>query len=93
MSDMSEAMASRLIASFPDLPLRAKKMFGCLCIYCSDQPVGWVSNGRFDLKHRPCCRDLLAGNLAVYREDLHEVPIPETAFGTPWLRDVLIKTA
>lgn len=25
------------------LNVRVKKMFGCYCLYCDDQPVGWLS--------------------------------------------------
>ena len=27
------------------LNVRVKKMFGCYCLYCDNQPVGWLHEG------------------------------------------------
>lgn len=32
------------------LPVQLKKMFGCLCVYCGGQPVGWLHGRVFSLR-------------------------------------------
>ena len=32
------------------LDVRVKKMFGCYCVYCDSQPVGWLSEEIFSLR-------------------------------------------
>lgn len=36
--------------AFGGLPIRLKKMFGCYCVYCDGQPVGWLSEEVFSLR-------------------------------------------
>ncbi len=33
-----------------DLNVRTKKMFGCYCLYCDGQPVGWIHDGVLSLR-------------------------------------------
>ena len=32
------------------LNVRVKKMFGCYCLYCDNQPVGWLHEGVLSLR-------------------------------------------
>ncbi len=32
------------------LDVRVKKMFGCYCLYCDNQPVGWLHEGVSSLR-------------------------------------------
>ncbi len=32
------------------LDVHAKKMFGCYCLYCDGQAVGWISEGSLSLR-------------------------------------------
>ncbi len=45
------------------LPVQLKKMFGCLCVYCGGQPVGWLHGRVFSL--REVGLSSLPGDLAV----------------------------
>lgn len=89
----NEIVANQLIGSFPDIQLSAKKMFGCYCVYCNLQPVGWISSGLFCVKNVQPCHNILASHLAVYNDAQCEIPVPNTDFGAPWLREVLLQTA
>ena len=33
-----------------DLDVRVKKMFGCCCLYCDGQAVGWIHDGVLSLR-------------------------------------------
>ena len=39
-----------LADALKDLNVRVKKMFGCYCVYCDDEPVGWLSEDVFSLR-------------------------------------------
>lgn len=93
MAATDQEVVGRLLASYPDLLLFTKKMFGCTCVYCNSQPVGWVSDGTFWLKHVPVCSAALAGQLPGYAASRRQLPVPESLFGAPWLREVLTQTA
>lgn len=38
------------LAALRGLDVRVKKMFGCYCLYCDDQPVGWISGETLSLR-------------------------------------------
>lgn len=50
MFNSEEEILQSLLSALSSLDVRAKKMFGCYCIYCDDEPIGWLSGNVFGLK-------------------------------------------
>lgn len=47
-----ESVVAEWMDRLKDLNVRAKKMFGCYCLYCDGQAVGWIPEQMFtDLSH------------------------------------------
>ncbi|MBE5038756.1 hypothetical protein INF35_13255 [Subdoligranulum sp. DSM 109015] len=70
------------------LNVRIKKMFGCYCLYCDDQPVGWLSGSTLFL------REVGLTDLPAVPEDkIQEIPIPLEACGQSWLPRAVQETA
>ncbi len=44
------AIVSEWMARLKDLNVRTKKMFGCYCLYCDGQAVGWIHNSVLSLR-------------------------------------------
>ena len=42
MSYKEKSAVGEWMDRLKDLNVRFKKMFGCYCLYCDDQPVGWI---------------------------------------------------
>lgn len=75
------------------LNVRVKKMFGCYCLYCDDQPVGWLSGSTLFLREVGLT-DLPAGLRRPGPEDkIQEIPIPLEACGQSWLPRAVQETA
>lgn len=75
------------------LNVRVKKMFGCYCLYCDDQAVGWLSGTTLSLRevgltglpaglHRPGPGD-----------KIQEIPIPLECCSQDWLPRAVQQTA
>ena len=67
------------------LDVHAKKMFGCYCLYCDGQAVGWISEGSLSL--REVGLDYIS---AVIRrpapgESMQEIVIPLDYCNSEWL--------
>lgn len=45
-----EKIVQAWLDALQDLDVRFKKMFGCYCVYCDDQPIGWLSSNCFSLR-------------------------------------------
>ena len=50
MAYPDEGVVQTWLDALKGLDVRVKKMFGCYCVYCDDQPVGWISQGVFSLR-------------------------------------------
>ncbi len=50
MSHEEDAILAEWLDRFRDLNVHAKKMFGCYCLYCDDQAVGWIHDSVFCLR-------------------------------------------
>lgn len=75
------------------LNVRAKKMFGCYCIYCDGQPVGWLSEHAFSLREvgLPDLPDDLKRPSP--EDPIQEIVIPLDAYGQSWLLKAVQDTA
>ena len=45
-----ESAAAEWMARLRDLNVRTKKMFGCYCLYCDGQAVGWIHDSVLSLR-------------------------------------------
>ena len=63
-----EPLLGEWLESLRNLHVEAKKMFGCYCLYCDGQAVGWIHNSVLSLREvgldylpeeirRPCKED------------------------------------
>ena len=50
MAYPDEGVVQTWLDALQGLDVRVKKMFGCYCVYCDDQPVGWLSESAFSLR-------------------------------------------
>ena len=44
-----KAIVSEWMDHLKDLNVRTKKMFGCYCLYCDNQAVGWIHDSVLSL--------------------------------------------
>lgn len=73
--------------------IRTKKMFGCYCVYCDDQAVGWLSGDVFSL--REVGLPYLPAELKRPAPDAscHEIVIPLKYCSAEWLPRAVQQTA
>lgn len=45
-----DAVVQTWLDALQGLDIRIKKMFGCCCLYCDGQPVGWLSGTVLSLR-------------------------------------------
>lgn len=50
MADMEENIVREWLDHLQDLDVSAKKMFGCYCLYCDGQAVGWIHDSVLSLR-------------------------------------------
>ena len=50
MTDNMSGEVRTWLDALRGLDVRAKKMFGCYCLYCGGQAVGWISGGALSLR-------------------------------------------
>lgn len=50
MAYPEEGVVQTWLDALKGLDIRVKKMFGCYCVYCDGQPVGWLSEDVFSLR-------------------------------------------
>lgn len=75
------------------LDVRVKKMFGCYCLYCSSQSVGWLSGSVLSL--REVGLDYLPPDLRrpAPGESVQEIVIPLDYCNSEWLPRAVRDTA
>ena len=94
MPDSAENDVLRaLLGALSGLNVRAKKMFGCSCIYCNHEPVGWLSGTVFGLKEVGL--ENLPDSLRrpAPGAPVKEIPVDACMFGAPWLPQAVLDTA
>ena len=86
-------VVSQWLASLQGLPIRLKKMFGCLCVYCDNQPVGWLHGELFSL--REVGLEYLPDDLRRPGpgDTVQEIPIPLGRRQEPWFPRAVADTA
>lgn len=93
MAYSDESVVQTWLDALKGLNVHMKRMFGCYCIYCDNQPVGWLSDNIFslrdvDLPYLPSeIKQSSAGNK--YRE----IIIPPDYRHSEWLLKAVQDTA
>lgn len=75
------------------LDIRHRKMFGCICIYCDDQPVGWLGNGLFSLRETGLTNLPPDLKRPAPEASMQEIPIKPERFSEPWFWKAVQDTA
>lgn len=93
MAYPDEAVVQTWLEALKDLDIRVKKMFGCYCVYCDHQPVGWLQDGVFSL--REVGLPYLPGDLKrpSPEDRVQEIPIPLEDCHCEWLPRAVQDTA
>ena len=50
MASEEESIVQTWLNSLKNLNVKAKKMFGCYCLYCDGQAVGWIHDSVLSLR-------------------------------------------
>ena len=79
--------------SLKDLNVETKKMFGCYCLYCDGQAVGWIHDSVLSL--REVGLDYLPGDLKRpdKNDKIQELVIPLDYANAEWLPKAVQDTA
>lgn len=93
MAYPDEGVVQTWLDALKGLDVRVKKMFGCYCVYCDDQPVGWISQDTFSL--REVGLSYLPGDLKrpAPGDRIQEIPIPLDDCNSEWLPRAVQETA
>lgn len=70
-----------------------KKMFGCYCLYCDDQPVGWLSGEILSLREVGLSYLPTTLKRPKPSDAIQEIPIPMEFCGCEWLPRAVQDTA
>ena len=93
MSIDEEETVREWLSRLTDLNVNAKKMFGCYCLYCDGQTVGWVHDGVLSLREVGLAY-LPADIRRPGREDkIQELVIPFDYINADWLPRAVRDTA
>ena len=68
-------------------------MFGCYCVYCDDEPVGWLSEDVFSLREAGLAYLPDALKRPEPGDRVQEIPIPLDYSGCEWLPRAVQDTA
>ena len=88
-----ESNVQEWLSSLKGLDVEAKKMFGCYCLYCDGQAVGWIHDSVLSL--REVDLDYLPDDIKRPNKDdrIHELVIPLDYAGADWLQKAVQDTA
>ena len=93
MAYPKEETVQAWLTALRGLNVCVKKMFGCYCMYCDDQPVGWLSGEVLSLREVGLAYlppTLKRPNPA---DAIQEIPIPMEYCGCEWLPRAVQDTA
>jgi len=93
MAYPTEDVLQTWLDALAGLDIRVKKMFGCYCVYCGGQAVGWLSENVFSLKEVGLT--YLPENLErpLPGASIQEIVIPLDLCRAPWLPRAVQDTA
>ena len=88
-----ETIVQEWVNHLKDLNVETKKMFGCYCLYCDGQAVGWIHDSVLSL--REVGLDYLPGDIKRPSSDdgIQELVIPLDYVSAKWLSKAVQDTA
>ena len=93
MPSEEEKIVQEWLDNLKHLNVSVKKMFGCYCLYCDGQAVGWIHDSVLSL--REVGLDYLPKDIKrPTKEDrIHELAIPLEYANADWLEKAVHDTA
>lgn len=93
MAYPDDGVVQTWLGALSELNVHVKKMFGCYCVYCDNQPVGWLSENVFSLREVGLA--YLPGGLKRPSpdDDVQEIVIPLEYCHSEWLPRAVQDTA
>ncbi len=93
MARIEEGILSDWMDYLKGINVSAKKMFGCYCLYCDGQAVGWIHDAVLSL--REVGLDYLPEEIERPRPDdaIQEIVIPFDYIDAEWLSKAVQDTA
>ena len=93
MAYPEEGVVQTWLDALRGLDVRVKKMFGCYCLYCDGQPVGWICGSTLSL--REVGLSYLPEHLKRPEpgDKIQEIPIPLDECSSDWLPRAVQDTA
>ncbi|MBR4635236.1 MAG: hypothetical protein IKO51_02610 [Clostridia bacterium] len=93
MSITEDALAAEWLNRLKELNVHVKKMFGCYCLYCDGQPVGWIHDAVLSL--REVGLDYLPEGIKrpAPEDKIKELVIPFDYINAEWLPKAVQDTA
>ena len=88
-----ESIVQEWLDHLKDLDVQVKKMFGCYCLYCDDQAVGWIHDSVLSL--REVALDYLPEDIKRPnpKDRIQELVIPFDYVAAEWLPKAVQDTA
>lgn len=93
MAYSDEGVVQTWLDALKDLNVRMKKMFGCYCVYCDGQPVGWLSENIFSLYEVGLSYLPSELKRPLPGDGCHEIVIPLDCCNSEWLPRAVQDTA
>lgn len=93
MAYPDDGVVQTWLDALKDLNIRVKKMFGCYCVYCDDEPVGWLSEDVFSLREAGLTYLPDALKRPTPGDRVQEIPIPLDYSSCEWLPQAVQETA
>lgn len=93
MAYPEETTVHAWLAALQGLNVRVKKMFGCYCLYCDDQPVGWLSGESLSLREVGLTYLPTTLKRPAPGDAIQEIVIPPECRACTWLRRAVQDTA
>ena len=93
MAYESESIVREWLDHLEGLNVEAKKMFGCYCLYCDGQAVGWIHDSVMSLREvglNYLPKDI---NRTSNEDMIHEFVIPLDIANSAWLTKAVHDTA
>ena len=93
MAFEEEAIVQEWLDHLKGLNVETKKMFGCYCLYCDGQAVGWIHDSILSL--REVALDYLPEDIKrpTLEDKVQEIVIPFDYIGAEWLPKAVQDTA
>ncbi len=88
-----ESVVAEWMDRLRDLNVRTKKMFGCYCLYCDDQAIGWIHDGVLSLREVGLTYLPIEIKRPSPEDKIQELVIPLDYVDAEWLSKAVRDTA